>query len=70
MPDTWTVLGEIPNCDTCNQDPPAKAYADARFRGTTWAYVCTTCFHDHGLTLGLGRGQELLLKPPDAPTTA
>jgi len=67
MPDTWTIVTVIPNCDLCTKEP---AYADAAIPGMSWAYMCRTCFMKYGASLGLGRGQELLLKPPDAPTTA
>jgi len=64
MPDTWTVLPELPNCQTCTQDPPAKAYADGKTSMGPWAYMCRTCFGMYGIGLGVGKGQELLTEPP------
>ena len=64
MPDTWVVVSEIRNCDMCNQDPPAPAYADGKTRSGPWANMCKPCFTWFGVGLGLGMGQELLLEPP------
>jgi len=67
MPDTWVVVLEIPNCDLCGPVKPIKAYADSKLRGMGWANVCQPCFSIYGTGLGLGRGQELLLEPPNEP---
>ena len=64
MPETWTVLSEIPNCDMCKQDPPAKAYADGKTSMGPWGYMCRSCFGMYGIGLGVGKGQELLTEPP------
>ena len=65
MPDTWTIVTVIPNCDLCKKEP---AYADASIPGMSWANMCRACFTQYGASLGLGRGQELLLEPPNSPT--
>jgi len=65
MADTWVVMAEIPKCDLCD----SKAYADGKlnFR-SSWAYMCKPCFDQHGSGLGLGKGQQLLLEPPNTTT--
>jgi len=62
MPSTSTTVATIPACDLCG----SPAYADAAIPGSSWAYVCKTCFDSHGCHLGLGRGQELKLASADA----
>ena len=64
MPNTWVVVPEIRNCDMCHQDPPVPAYADGKTTFGPWANMCKPCFEIHGVGLGLGMGQELLLEPP------
>ena len=64
MPNTWVVVPEIRNCDMCHQDPPVPAYADGKTTFGPWANMCKPCFEIHGVGLGLGIGQELLLEPP------
>ena len=58
MPSTTTHVTSVPLCQICFVHP---AYADARIPGSSWAYVCGICFLDLGCSLGLGRGQELIL---------
>ena len=65
MPNTWVVVPEIRNCDMCHQDPPVPAYADGKTAFGPWANMCKSCFEVHGVGLGLGMGQELLLEPPN-----
>jgi len=62
MPSTTTVVTSIPACNLCG----SPAYADANIPGDRWGYVCKTCFDGHGCSLGLGRGQVLLLELPSA----
>ena len=63
MSATQAKVARIPNCDMLKHgDRPVKAYADARLpHDGRWAYVCRPCFNAAGCTLGLGRGQELIL---------
>ena len=58
MPSTTTHVTSLPLCNICLGHP---AYADCRIPGSSWAYVCSTCFADLGCSLGLGRGQQLVL---------
>jgi hypothetical protein len=56
-------MAKIPNCDINPQHGPA--YADAAIHiqlRTTWANVCKGCFDLYGGKLGLGAGQELILR--------
>ena len=56
------VLEERPPCDLCRARPAA---IDGQTRHGSWAYMCIPCHEVHGVGLGLGRGQRLLI---DAPT--
>jgi len=59
MKDHKTVeVAVIPDCDLCNQ--PA-AY-DARIPGQGWANVCSYHFKLLGCKVGLGNGQQFILK--------
>jgi hypothetical protein len=64
MPNDHTVveMATIPKCDLAAAH--GDAYADAalpRFGGT-WGYVCYACFVNAGASLGLGKGQKLVLR--------
>ena len=65
MAGTWVVIPEIRFCDMCKESPPAQAYADGKTTLGPWADMCKDCYAIYGVGLGLGRGQELLLEPPD-----
>ena len=65
MAGTWVVIPEIRFCDMCKESPPAPAYADGKTTLGPWADMCKDCYAIYGVGLGLGRGQELLLEPPD-----
>ncbi len=59
---TKATVSRLPTCDFCAQ---AGYLVSARFDGKTefgpWANMCTAHFEAHGIGLGLGRGQELVL---------
>lgn len=63
---TKAFVEKLPACDLCRTSVlgaivPAKF--DARMKGrTTWAYMCQSCFDQHGVGLGTGLGQELVTK--------
>jgi len=44
-------------CDLCKQPYKEHVY-DARSRYGWWANMCTKCFEDKGVGLGLGMGQK------------
>lgn len=50
----------LPRCDF-NTDHPA-AVVDGKTKMGPWAYMCEGCFQSHGVGLGLGKGQRLVLK--------
>jgi glutaredoxin len=59
---TTTTVYHLPACDFCNKT--------ARYDGKTihgpWANMCPDCFSVHGLGLGTGLGQQLILaKQPE-----
>jgi hypothetical protein len=47
-------------CDYC-KDGTAAVY-DARTRPGTWAFMCEEHFITHGIGLGTGLGQRLIVK--------
>jgi len=55
---TSVKITNLPKCDLCRT-------VTARFDGRTihgpWAYMCQACFDIHGVGLGTGFGQELIL---------
>lgn len=57
---TTTVVATIPECDLFRDHGPA--YADAKIPGMGWGYVCKDCFDHYGCSLGLGQGQQLLVR--------
>jgi len=46
-----------PKCDFCGKE----AIIDGKTRFGPWAYMCPSHFAVHGVGLGLGKGQFLLL---------
>ena len=48
----------LPNCDFCGDE----AHYDGKTRLGPWAYMCNECLRIHGLGLGLGVGQELIVE--------
>jgi len=58
MPETWTILDDLPKCDLCHN----MAYADAKIPYGPWGYFCKHHFLLLECNLGLGSGQELLTK--------
>jgi hypothetical protein len=57
----FIIVGFLPNCDFCGE--PAKV--DGKTHSGPWANMCGDCFTIHGIGLGLGKGQTLLLKEDD-----
>ena len=58
MGHTKVTVERLPKCDFCGR----IARYDGRLKGkTTWAKMCEGCFAIHGVGLGLGQGQELIL---------
>lgn len=63
---TIAYVAVIPNCDIDQKH--GKAFADAKLRSGPWGYVCLGCFIAQGCSLGLGRGQELVVQKEDTRT--
>jgi len=55
---TTATVDRIPNCDFCGQ----PAQFDGATKQGPWAYMCKSCFDQNGRGLGLGKGQELIVK--------
>ena len=62
MSDTEVRVGKLPTCIFCKQD---GRKIDAEFDGATkkgpWAFMCKEHFDEHGVGIGLGVGQHLVL---------
>jgi len=66
---TKVIVDSLPDCDICkhlkSRTLPGEA-AKAKYDGKTnigpFAYMCQECFEEHGVGLGLGKGQELVTK--------
>jgi hypothetical protein len=59
------VVSELPDCDLCKTqgyDPPRKARYDGATWMGPWAYMCAEHFRHHGVGLGTGRGQKLIVE--------
>lgn len=62
--DMLAEVPEIPDCDfhKLNGEPGTPAAYDGETKRGPWAFMCSPCFREHGVGLGLGRGQRLVLK--------
>jgi len=49
---------ELPKCDFCEE----KAKYDGKTLLGPWGFMCEKHFQRHGIGLGLGKGQRLLVK--------
>lgn len=68
---TVTTVTALPKCDICVhvKHLPAEeakpAYVDGATIGGPWAYMCFEHYAYHGIGLGVGRGQRLVLEPTE-----
>jgi len=53
-------VSKLPRCDFNEGHPPAAV--DGKTNMGPWAYMCEGCFQSHGVGLGLGKGQRLIVK--------
>lgn len=51
-------VSKFPKCDLCGKE----ALYDAKTVEGPWGYLCHSCFTFHGIGLGTGLGQRLILK--------
>ena len=58
---TEVEMGAMPTCDFCSK----TAGYDGKTKMGAWAYMCERCFQRHGVGLGVGRGQRLVLRKED-----
>ena len=56
---TATVVDSIPTCDLCQKNP---AFMDGKTRMGPWAYMCVSCSTNCSVGLGVGKGQQLVLR--------
>ena len=58
-PDTTVEVSNLPSCDFCGED----AWYDFKTKiGGAWANACESCFKDNDGQLGLGMGQNFILR--------
>lgn len=55
-PHTQVKVSSLPKCDFCGK----TAGYDGKTTHGPWANMCEDCFGQHGVGLGLGRGQKLV----------
>ena len=58
------VVDALPPCDFDAGHGPASY--DAKSKAGPWGYMCEACYAAHGLGLGLGIGQKLILRTSQA----
>ena len=57
------VVAKLPLCDFCKSAGKARdARYDAVVYGAGWAYMCQSHYEIHGIGLGTGVGQKLVLE--------
>lgn len=57
------VVRKFPRCDfDCKGGAPHDAHYDGATYMGPWGYMCDEAFLKHGIGLGLGRGQRLVLR--------
>jgi len=61
---TVAVVATMPMCDICklNGDDTVPAQYDGATKSGSWANMCVTHFTLHGVGLGVGKGQKLVLE--------
>ena len=66
---TKVEVDELPDCDFCKHTKNTngegtvfKAQFDGATIGGPWAYMCPMHFARHGVGVGTGMGQQLVLK--------
>lgn len=57
--DTWTIVNDYPKCDFDLENAKFEAIST---KDSQWHYMCPDCFIEQGSGLGLGHGQELIVK--------
>lgn len=57
------VVARLPECDihAARGEPEVTARYDGKTTHGPWAHMCSDCFSAHGVGLGTGRGQELVV---------
>jgi hypothetical protein len=61
------VLDARPLCDLCKEQGRERPAAiDGKTTFGPWAYLCIEHYDTYGVGLGVGRGQRLLIDPPES----
>jgi len=58
---TQAVVESYPLCQLCPDHQPNEARYDGKTKDGPWGYMCEKHFQEHGVGLGMGRGQKLIL---------
>lgn len=67
MSDKMVRVTVRPDCDFCQRDGfGMPAQYDARTQLGRWAYMCRTHYGLHGVGLGLGKGQRIIVESEGA----
>lgn len=65
-PGTMVFVTKLPDCDLCKLDGDGSHRRPAQYDGKTqmgpWAFMCPEHFERSGSGLGVGFGQQLVLK--------
>lgn len=62
---TEVTVAKLPNCDIhayVHHKLGVLAAYDGKTKDGPWANMCEQCFKTHGIGLGLGKGQRLVLE--------
>ncbi len=65
------IVAQLPDCDFCKMEgkkEPAEYDARIPRAGGRWGNLCQLHFDQQGCSLGLGRGQKLVLETPEPQT--
>lgn len=56
------IVSSLPDCDICKMNgEKTEAHYDAQTNiNDQWGYLCEAHFQEHGIGLGLGKGQKLV----------
>lgn len=54
------TVAKVHHIPKCNFHPDRDAVFDGKTQMEPWAFMCQDCMDDHGVGLGLGRGQKLV----------
>jgi hypothetical protein len=69
---TEVTVAKLPPCDihiAYRNRNDVEAKYDGKTTQGPWAYMCQACFDEHGVGLGTGLGQRLVVSAPGVPSS-